>query len=131
MEYEFTFEELVPVINDRIVSGMMLYGTATLESADPFEPHEFYVSQIVIDGGWVLTPSGNVPRGHESVEKTFFKAIADIIQNDKHPVGKRAQLEFGDAVDNETFGAFHADPRRYSALSSEIVRAANLSEVPA
>lgn len=115
MEYSFEFEELVPVINDRIVSGMMLYGTATLESADPFEPHEFYVSRIVLDGGWALTPSGNVPRGHESVEKTLFKAIADIIQNDKHPVGKRAQEEFGEAVDDTEFSS-----RQYNTLRSRL-----------
>lgn len=112
MEYSFEFEELVPVINDRIVTGMMLYGTATLESADPYEAHEFYVSQIELDGGMVLTPSGDVPKGHHSIAKDLFKAIADIIQNPKHPVGKRAQAEFGDFVDE---GGFEA--KRYNTLA--------------
>lgn len=107
MEYSFEFEELVPVINDRIVTGMMLYGTATLESADPYEAHEFYVSQIELDGGMVLTPSGDVPKGHHNIAKDLFKAIADIIQNPKHPVGKRAQAEFGDFVDEGGFEAKH------------------------
>lgn len=126
MEYEFTFKELVPVINDSIVSGMMLYGTATLESADPFEPHAFYVSEIVLDGGLVLTPSGDVPKGHHSLTKDLFKAIADIIQNDRHPVGIRAQQEFGEAVDDGT--EVVPAPRRYNSLSldSYPVRGADL-----
>ena len=127
MEYQFEFTDLIPVIQDSIVTGMKLDGVATLETAEEDErSHEFYVSSIVLDGGYLLTPSGGVPNGHHSIRKDLFKAIADIIQNNKHPVGKRAQLEFGDAVDNESFGAFHADPRRYSALSIEIVRGANV-----
>lgn len=111
MEYQFDFEELVPVLSDRIVTGMMLYGTATLESADPSEPHAFYVSEVVLDGGLVLTPSGNVPKGHYSLTKELFKAVADIIQNDKHPIGKFAQAEFGSAVDEGEY-----DSRSYNSL---------------
>jgi hypothetical protein len=112
---EFEFEELVPVLNDRIVTGMMLYGTATLESADPSEPHAFYVSEVVLDGGLVLTPSGNVPKGHYSLTKELFKAVADIIQNDKHPIGKFAQAEFGSAVDEGEY-----DSRRYNSLRTMV-----------
>ena len=126
MEYEFEFDDLTPVINDRIVTGMMLKGTAILESANPYEPHEFYVSKVVLDGGLVLTPNGGVPNGHHSLTKDLFKAVADIIHNDKHHIGKAAQAEFGDAVDGDSMEIFHVDPRRYSALSGEIVRGANV-----
>jgi hypothetical protein len=94
---------------------MMLYGTATLESADPSEPHAFYVSEVVLDGGLVLTPSGNVPKGHYSLTKELFKAVADIIQNDKHPIGKFAQAEFGSAVDEGEY-----DSRRYNSLRTMV-----------
>lgn len=107
----FEFEELVPVINNTVVRGMMLYGTATLESADPSEAHAYYVSHVVLDGGLVLTPSGGVPRGHASITADLFKAVADILQNDKHDLGKAAQVAFSEAVDEEGF-----DRRQYSSL---------------
>jgi hypothetical protein len=110
---EFEFEELVPVLEDRIVTGMMLYGKAVLESADPSDAHEFFVSSVELDGGLVLTPSGGVPAGHHSISKDLFKAVAAIIQNPKHPIGKQAQMEFGEAADE---GAFEARrPTIYSA----------------
>lgn len=97
---EFEFEELNPVVNDRLFKGVMLYGTATLVSADPeSDPHSFYVRSIELDGGVVLVKGGGIPNGHHSFEKDLFKAIADIIQNDRHPIGRAAQANFGEAVD--------------------------------
>lgn len=113
MEYTFEFEELVPILEDRIVTGMMLYGKAILESADPSEPHEFFVSSVELDGGLVLTSSGGVPKGHHSISKDLFKAVAAVIQNPKHPIGARAQMEFGEAADEGGF-----DARHYSVYSA-------------
>lgn len=101
---QFDFEELTPVILGKVAKGMMLYGTATLESADPGEPHSFFVSSIELDGGIVLTADGGVPRGHHSLSKDLFKAISEIIENDRHPLGRAAQDEFSEAVDGEREG---------------------------
>lgn len=104
----FDFEELVPVINNTVVRGMMLYGTATLESADPSDSHAFFVSHVVLDGGLVLTPDAP---SHHILTKDLFKAVADILQNDKHELGKAAQVAFGEAVDEGEF-----ENRTYSSL---------------
>lgn len=121
MEFTFEFEELVPILDDRIVTGMMLYGKAILESADPSEPHEFFVSSVELDGGFVLTPSGGVPNGHHSISKDLFKAVAAVIQNPKHPIGKAAQMGFGEAVDEGGFDARHYSV--YSATHERRLRA--------
>lgn len=120
-EYRFDFEELTPVILGKVAKGMMLYGTAVLESADPSEPHSFFVSSVELDGGIVLTADGGVPRGHASIAKDLFEAVRVIIECDRTPLGRKAQEEFSDAVDGESEG----DPdrkrdewrdRQYSAL---------------
>ncbi len=103
-EYRFYFEELTPVILGKVAKGMMLYGTAVLETSDPSDPHEFYVSSVVLDGGIVLTADGGVPRGHHSIAKDLFEAVRAIIECDRTPLGRAAQEEFSDAVDGEAKG---------------------------
>jgi len=93
-EYEcnFDFDELVPTIEDTVIRGMMLYGTAVLASADPGEPDAFYVKEVIIDGGFRLLPSGAGEMGVPSeYRKLMFKAIASIIESDKNPTGRAAQ----------------------------------------
>lgn len=98
---EFEFEELQPVIDGVKVEGMMLYGTATLESAYPGEDDSFFVSEITLDGGMHLTACGTVPKDHPSFKKELFRAIADHIQNEKTAIGRYAQAEFSEAVRGE------------------------------
>lgn len=100
------FEELQPVIEGCIVEGMMLYGKALLESSDSSEPHEFYVSEVTLDGsngGFVLSASGAGVMGFPSeFRKKLFRACVDAIENDRTDLGKRAQIEFSSAVDGES-----------------------------
>lgn len=104
IEIQFEFEELQPVIDGLKVEGMMLYGTATLESAYPGEDDSFFVSEITLDGGMHLTACGKVPKDHPSFKKELFRAIADQIQNEKTEIGRIAQAEFSEACRGDEIG---------------------------
>lgn len=123
-EIQFEFEELQPVIDGVKVEGMMLYGTATLESAYPGEDDSFFVSEITLDGGLHLTACGKVPKDHPSFKKELFRAIADQIQNEKTEIGRIAQAEFSEACrgDEPVYNA----TRPYSTMNH---RAQGLQQV--
>lgn len=96
--HEFEFEQLTPVIDNSIVKGMLLSGTAKLVSNDPIsEPHEFYVKSVDLDGMRLV--ADNRLTGVTTFNGKLFKAIADIIHNDRHPLGHAAQEEFSEVVE--------------------------------
>lgn len=100
IEHEIEFEELTPILNGNRITGMMLYGKAILASADPSEPHAFYVKSIRIDGGLLLERNGGRPRGHEQgTSGELFDTLAHQIESDRTEIGRLAQAEFADAVD--------------------------------
>ena len=95
----YEFEELIPAIDGHVVEGMMLYGTATLESAYPDEePHEFYVKKIELRGGLVLRRDNRLT-GQNSHRGWLFKAIADIIESDRTAHGQAAQMAFDEQLE--------------------------------
>lgn len=95
----YEFEELIPVIDGHIVEGMMLYGTATLESAYPDEePHEFYVKRIEINGGLRLRPDNKLT-GQHTFNGQLFEAISKIIESPKTPHGQGAQRAFDEVLE--------------------------------
>jgi len=97
--HEIEFEELIPVIDDRRVEGMMLYGTATLVSNDPeSDPKAFYVDEITIDGGLVLKRPRSM-REPSDFSEILFVAIAGQIESDSTDIGRYAQAEFSEAVE--------------------------------
>lgn len=95
LETQFEFEELNISVCGKFASGMMLYGTATLEGDDD----GFSVSHIRLGdkqdhvdlvknngGGWVGT----------SFEDELFRRIASIIENPKTHFGGRASDAWDD-----------------------------------
>ena len=115
IEITIEFEELQPVIDDVKVEGMMLYGKAVLESAYPGEDDSFFVSEIVLDGGLRLLPSGAGEMGFPcQIRKQLFHVISSVIQNPKTNIGRYAQAEFSEAVrdSDEDAGPHVYDARR-------------------
>jgi len=109
IQHTIDIEELQPVIEGCRIPGMMLYGKATLVSADPSEKYAFYVKEVVIDGNFRLTASGAGVMGFPSAfRKLLFKAICDEIEDSRTAMGKWAQSEFSEAVDEGRDG----DPDR-------------------
>lgn len=97
--HEIEFEELMPVIDDRRVKGMMLYGTAKLVSNDPeSDPKAFYVDEITIDGGLVLKRPRSM-REPSDLREMLFVAMAGQIESDRTDIGRYAQAEFSEAVE--------------------------------
>lgn len=90
---QFDFEEM------RLSGeGLMAAGKATLES-DREDDSEFYVAEIILDGGYRLVPSGAGQLGFPSeINKVLFKAIASQIEDDRTPIGKNAALEWSDHI---------------------------------
>ena len=104
--HEIEFEEMIPVIDDRRVEGMMLYGTAKLISNDPeCDPKAFYVDEITIDGGLVLKRPRSM-REPSDFREILFVAIASQIESDSTDIGRYAQAEFSEAVED----ALQPDP---------------------
>lgn len=91
---EFPFEEVSPrtFAGDEI-TGLMLYGTAVLESDDPSTPSHFRIKTIHLDsrnGTYRLSPTDR--------EKWLYDAICAEIYNDVGALGRAAQDAFDDAV---------------------------------
>ncbi|MDK4703870.1 hypothetical protein PH562_16585 [Rhizobium sp. CNPSo 4062] len=89
---EFSFDEVkLPGYGE----GILLYGTATLES-DCEDDSYFYVASIEI-GNRVLTRPSRINSAHV-VDNFFFNEIANQIESDKTPIGAAAAREWSDAV---------------------------------
>ncbi len=89
--------------------GLMARGTATLESAYE-DDSEFYVSEIVLDGGMRLSRPSRINSANVFNE-TLFTMIVKQIEDDRTTHGKHAALEWSDAVE----GIAH--PGIYSTLN--------------
>jgi hypothetical protein len=76
--------------------GLMAAGKATLES-DRADDSEFFVSEIVLNGGQRLTLPSRINTGNV-FNDTLFKAIASQIEDERTTHGKHAALEWSDAV---------------------------------
>lgn len=101
--------------------GLLAYGTATLESAYE-DDSEFYVSEIVLHGGQVLTRPSRINSANVFNE-TLFTLIVKQIEDDRTTHGKHAALEWSDAVagNAEPASVFRRRPGMplsYSTLSS-------------
>ena len=86
---EFPFEEVTPIAsNGAAITGIMLAGTAELESSrdydrhDPDSAHEFYVSSVTIEGGQSITWK-HAKAFPLSADAFFFKAIAFAVEDDE------------------------------------------------
>jgi hypothetical protein len=89
----YDFEELkLPGLGE----GCLLYGQATLIGNGD---GDFYVSEIRL-GGRTL-PRFNVMSGND-FEQSLFKAIADVLENDKTTDGRHCAQEWADAVEQST-----------------------------
>ncbi|OJY66409.1 hypothetical protein [Rhizobium sp. 60-20] len=89
---QFNFDEVkMPGYGE----GVLLYGTATLES-DCEDDSYFYVASIQI-GNRVLTRPSRINSAHV-VDDFFFTEIANQIESDKTAVGRNAADAWTDAV---------------------------------
>ena len=86
---EFQFEEVTPhTSSGAAITGIMLAGTAELESSRDYDPHdpdaafEFYVSSVTIEGGQSITWKHAEAFPH-SADAFFFKAIAFAVEDDE------------------------------------------------
>lgn len=106
----FTFEELSPRKNGRLIDGCMLYGTATLETEDEaFDKYGFIVTEIELDGGYSLSKLGDA---------WLWKVITDEIYAEKTAIGRAAAEAFRDAVDGDVDTMPSFKSRVYNALSA-------------
>lgn len=100
-EVEFEFQELTPRDTlGRPITGIMLYGTASLESADPNDPHSFYVASITLEGAASMRRSAELNKP-SSFDGMLFAKIADELENSKTELGRLAQAEFSEKVESE------------------------------
>lgn len=100
LKHEFSFEELTINILDRQERGALFSGVATLTEDDESKD-EFYVSRIVLDSGTVLKRNGSGFMGMPHLfADALFQLIANVIENDKSPLGKVAVAEWNDAVED-------------------------------
>ena len=88
---QFNFEE-IQLSGD----GLLAYGTATLESAME-DDSEFYVSEIVLNGGRRLTRPSRI-NSADAFNGELFTMIVKQIEDDRTTHGKHAALEWADAV---------------------------------
>ncbi|MBW8282491.1 MAG: hypothetical protein K0M55_02720 [Rhizobium sp.] len=96
---EIEFEELVPVIDECRIEGMMLYGTATLASNDQEnEPRDFYVREVDLSGFHIDRPRDM--RFPVTFRDKLFVAIASQIESMATHIGRYAQAEFSEAVES-------------------------------
>lgn len=102
-QVEFEFQQFTPYRDGREVYGIMIDGTAYLESSTERGygyRNEFYVDAVEILGGLVIThkQAKASPNGFNGV---LFKLVADRIENSATEIGKDAQAVFSDAVASE------------------------------
>jgi hypothetical protein len=94
MEIQHSFEELqIPGFG----VGMLLYGTATLATNDA---DTFFVKDIKLDGGagHLERPMANGSRC-DNLSQHMFKAIRDVLYDEKSVHGRLAAIEWSDALD--------------------------------
>ena len=95
----FDFQELTPRgPYGKPITGMMLYGTAELESSYPNWPGQLYVASVTIEGAATITLA-KANAQPSSFDGVLFKAIANELENDKTELGRLAQSEFTEAVE--------------------------------
>lgn len=88
---QFDFEEM-----QLSGEGLVAYGTATLESAYE-DDSEFYVSEVILDGGRRLTRPSKI-NSADVFNGELFTMIVKQIEDDRTTHGKHAALEWSDAV---------------------------------
>ncbi|GAC1042299.1 hypothetical protein [Rhizobium sp. No.120] len=88
---QFDFEEM-----QLSGEGLMARGTATLESAYE-DDSEFYVSEVILDGGRRLTRPSKI-NSADVFNGELFTMIVKQIEDDRTTHGKHAALEWSDAV---------------------------------
>src|SRR4051812_23046506 len=103
---QYDFEEM-QISGD----GLLAYGTATLTSACE-DDGEFYVSEIVLHGGQVLTRPSRINSANVFNE-TLFTLIVKQIEDDRTTHGKHAALEWTDAVSGQVSDFVPALRRRH------------------
>lgn len=94
LEIQYNFEELqIPGFGP----GALFYGTALL--ADNGDG-SFYVKAIKLDGaaGHLETPMANGSRC-DNLSQHLFKAIRDVLYDEKTSHGRNAAMEWGDSLD--------------------------------
>lgn len=79
--------------------GLMARGTATLESAMK-DDSEFYVSEIILDGGRRLRRPSRI-NSADAFNAELFTMIVKQIEDDRTTHGKHAALEWADAVSEQ------------------------------
>lgn len=105
LEHHLEFEELKIPVCGKNSSGLMLYGTATLSG----DEDGFSVVFIELGNGTHLRPRGNGGGGFPApFEDELFKRIAAVIENPKTAIGKMAEREWADVVEDAKIG----DPDR-------------------
>jgi hypothetical protein len=91
----FEFEELSISLFGKPEAAAMFHGKATLESEGGEYREQFYVSEIELDGGTRLNPTGAGYLGFPNAfECELFKRIAAVIENDLTAIGNHAAREW-------------------------------------
>jgi hypothetical protein len=112
--HQFTFEQLaIPLYGE----GALFYGEATLESAYE-DDSEFYVSSIQLGKMRLCRPSRI--NSSDPVGGFLFTEIVKQIEDDKTVVGKRAALDWTDAVSGQLSDFVPALRRRHGMPMARI-----------
>lgn len=97
MQHEFSFEEIIPHINGKRVTGWPLHGKATLAQDDLSDDKTaFFVSEVEIDGGFIIRP-----RDRNPILSQIFDAVAKRIEDASTKLGQAAAEEFASLVTSE------------------------------
>lgn len=110
-ETSFDFQDLSIPLLGKTFEGMLLSGTATLSG----DQDGFDVTHIALDDGPDLRKGGNGLLGLPAAfEDEFFKRIAAVIENEKTPIGRRAEATWNELI--EEAGTVPCEPE-YSTIN--------------
>lgn len=117
METTFFFEELqIPSFGE----GALFYGQATLTD-DGGDVEYFVVKEIRLGNNWLERPNKD---GATNLSQQLFKAISEVLYDEKTANGRHAALEWADAVSGEMPPVQMFRPR--AGLLGLIVRGASM-----
>ncbi|QIG75038.1 hypothetical protein EVC14_040 [Rhizobium phage RHph_I3_18] len=117
METQFDFEELqIPSFGE----GALFYGQAILTD-NSGDTDSFVVDAIRLGNNWLERPHKD---GAANLSQQLFKAISDVLYDEKTANGRHAALEWADFVSGEMPPVQMFKPR--SGLLGLIVRGASM-----
>ncbi|WP_049732836.1 hypothetical protein [Rhizobium ecuadorense] len=118
LETVYFFEELqIPSFGD----GALFYGQAVLAD-NSGDTDAFVVTAIRLDSNWLERPNRD---GAANLSQQLFKAISEVLYDEKTANGRHAQLEWSDAVSGEMPPIPLFKPR--AGLLGLIVRGADMA----